>query len=32
VLRPVTDSTAEQRATWLDELDTLAAETFGQAP
>jgi NAD(P)H dehydrogenase (quinone) len=31
VLRPVTDSTEEQRKTWLDELDTLTTETFGPA-
>ncbi len=32
VLRPVGDSTAEQRTAWLDEVDALAAKTFGTAP
>lgn len=29
VLRPVTDSSDEQRAAWIDEVGTLAADTFG---
>ncbi len=31
VLRPVTDASPEQRATWLDEVESLAADTFGPA-
>ena len=31
VLRPIGDATAEQRAAWLDEVETLAAKTFGSA-
>ncbi len=31
VLRPVTDATPEQRATWLDEIEALVTETFGSA-
>ena len=31
VLRPVTDAAPEQRAVWLDEVEALAAETFGNA-
>ncbi|MEJ7634352.1 NAD(P)H-dependent oxidoreductase [Aeromicrobium sp.] len=32
VLRPVTDSTPQQRQAWLDELDMLTTESFGSAP
>lgn len=32
VLRPVTDSSDEQRTAWLAELDSLTIETFGTAP
>lgn len=31
VLRPVTDSTSEQREKWLDEVGRMAIETFGPA-
>ena len=31
VLRPVTDASHTQRATWLDEVDSLVSETFGSA-
>lgn len=31
VLRPVTDATDEQRIAWLDEVTTLAGQTFGDA-
>jgi len=32
VLRPVTDSSPEQRTTWLDEVGSLASEAFGRTP
>jgi NAD(P)H dehydrogenase (quinone) len=32
VLRPVTDSSPEQRSAWLDEVDAMTAETFGPTP
>lgn len=32
VLRPVADSSPEQRTTWLDEIDALTTGTFGVAP
>jgi NAD(P)H dehydrogenase (quinone) len=31
VLRPVTDASPDQRAAWLDEVETCAAEAFGTA-
>lgn len=31
VLRPVTDASDEQRAVWLDDVDSLVSETFGPA-
>lgn len=32
VLRPVTDSSPEQRAAWLDEIGVLTTEAFGRTP
>ena len=32
VLRPVTDATPEQRATWVDEIEALTTQTFGPTP